>query len=208
MRTFVALALVSAVVASACGDVRVSTAVNDVKDKHNVDLKDPAQVAQVAGGADPVGNKDAEAGLEMAPFRRAAHEETGDDLMEAKRYDRARAQYEDALKWHEKVPYTTNVGPIPVTKLRNVDDKFVQARMQKRAELNVKVARALTAEAELFETRARDLPVPRNEGHWAEARRLYRKAAQHYDAAAGSEQNATRRTQWGVLADGYRGRGK
>lgn len=180
MRRALHVAVLTAFVLGTACDSDVQGVLDEIKKETKVDLRDPAQVALAASGADAMGNKDAEDGLDVVKgFRRAEHESRGDRLRLNKEYRKARAEYKEALRWTEE--RGANLGPITIVKKREPDPKYEEQVLSKRADLEWRIG--LTHESEA-EDRLRTLSsAQREQGGDVVVRRMRYQAAAKYAAA-------------------------
>lgn len=121
-------------------DDTVTTTLNDVKSQTGVDFRDPVSVGQAAVGANTIGNKDAEDGLDVVKgFERADHEQKGDRFAWANppQTDKARSEYNEALRWSKEETIDVPIfGPTG----RTVDPTYARQVQEKRAGLYDRIA--------------------------------------------------------------------
>lgn len=176
MKRMVVLVL-TLVAATACEEI--NAAFDDIRAEHGVDLRNPADAASAVSGADAIGNKDAENGLEvMKGFRREEHTAAGDKLAGQGKYDEARREYDEALRWTEERPYEVDIFGIKVKKQRKLDPVkdalYLQGIRDKQSALTYRIGDSYEREGDQAAGRAAG----------ADARRLYSKAAAKYEQAA------------------------
>ncbi len=159
------------------GDETVTATLNDVRSQTGVDFRDPVSVGQAAIGANTIGNKDAEDGLDAAKgFQRADHEQKGDRFAWANppQTDKARSEYSEALRWSKEetidVPFLGPTG-------RTVDPTYARQVQEKRAGLYDRIAATYVTDADSV-SRGPDGAAARRS--WNLAAWTYGRAADEY----------------------------
>lgn len=173
MRIFIAALLATALASSGCD--YLDETFDEVKNEHGVDLRNPVDAAGAVSGADAIGNKEAEDGLEvMKGFRREQHTAAGDAAADRGDFARAREEYEKALAWTKEEPYTVDLGVTTVKKSRVPDPAYAEQIRGKQSALRYKIAESHMKEGHMVG----------GYGESSNARRSYLKAASLYEANA------------------------
>lgn len=173
MRRFTAVLLATALVASGCG--YLDETFDEVKKEHGVDLRNPVDAASAVSGADAIGNKGAEDGLEvMKGFRREQHTSAGDAAADRGDFATAREEYQKALAWTKEEPYTLDLGITKVKKNRVPDPAYAEQIRDKQSALRSKIAGSHMKEGHMVG----------GYGDSSKARSQYLKAASLYESNA------------------------
>jgi tetratricopeptide (TPR) repeat protein len=174
VRRLTAALLVTALLASGCD--YLDETFDEVKNEHGVDLRNPVDAASAVSGADAIGNKEAEDGLEvMKGFRREQHTAAGDAAADNGRFDEAREEYEKALAWTKEEPYSVDLGPFGTKKVNRVPDpKYAEQIRYKQQSLRYRIA----------ETHMKEGHITGGYGDSSAARRSYLKAASQFETNA------------------------
>jgi tetratricopeptide (TPR) repeat protein len=183
MRRGLVLMLAAALVSASCE--YVDEGLDEVKNAHGVDLRDPADTARAASGADAIGNQEAEDGLDVVKgFRRATHEANGDKAEAAGDHRKAREEYAEALRWTQEKPYNV---PFFGPQQRKNSEEYDKAIARKRGNLYSKLGDSYASEAADQSKRA--FNNNNDPGLDSASKSNYVKAAQHYEAAAKFDQS-------------------
>lgn len=178
MRGAVVLAIAAALVMSSCE--YVDEGLDEVKKEHGVDLRDPAEVAKAASGADAIGNQEAEDGLDVVKgFRRATHEANGDKAAAAGDHRKAREEYAEALRWTQEKPYNV---PFFGPQQRKNSEEYDKSIARKRGNIYAKLGDSYASEAADQSKRAFNNNNDR--GLESASQNNYIQAAKHYEGAA------------------------
>ena len=174
MRRLTIVLLLTALVSSGCD--YLDETFDEVKNEHGVDLRNPVDAAGAVSGADAIGNKEAEDGLEvMKGFRREQHTAAGDEAADNGQFSQAREEYEKALAWTKEEPYNIDLGPFGTKKVNRVPDPAYAEQIRgKQSALRYKIA----------ETHMKEGHKVGGYGDSSSARRQYLKAASLYEANA------------------------
>lgn len=180
MRKLTIVLLLAALVSSGCDYLDETFA--EVKKEHGVDLTNPVDAASAVSGADAIGNKEAEDGLEvMKGFRREQHTAAGDAAADRGDFETARKEYEKALAWTKEEPYTVDLGVTTVKKSRVPDPKYAEQIREKQSSLRYRIAESHMKEGHMVG----------GYGDSGNARRQYTKAARLYETNASNASDHT-----------------